>query len=353
MLDPSASMDGTWALPPECYTQAQYSKRENEQVFGTNWLPACRVEQVAQAGSYVALNLGGEPLVVSRDQAGQLHAFTNICRHRAARVAPEGCGTAIRFSCPYHGWMYDLAGKLTGIPQGDGMTCFKREENPLPAWHLEVWDRWVWVHPPHASPGLLEEQLGPLQNWLGERLADFHWVETREYRIGCDWKVFVDNYLDGGYHVGPVHPGLSAGLLARGYKTEIFGSASLQSCPMSGPAEGGMAWYWHLWPAWMINIYGDTADTNLVLPDGPGRCRVLFDWFMRGELEPGRVARALESSDQVQREDMHICEEVQSNLASRFYRGGPFVPKRELAGWSFHQNWARAMGFGLKGEKDD
>ena len=110
-----------------------------------------------------------------------------------------------------------------------------------------------------------------------------------------------------------------------------------------------MAWYWHLWPAWMVNLYGDVADTNLVLPDGIGRCRVQFDWYARGDCPPERVAAIVASSDQVQREDMQICEEVQSNLSSRFYHGGPYVPKREVAGWRFHLKWAKATGFKLSG----
>lgn len=349
MFNAGFEVDRAWSLPPECYTRGEWLERDREQVFGASWLPACRVDQVAQPGTWLALDLGGEPLVVTRDQAGELHALSNICRHRAARLVPPGCGQGARFTCPYHGWMYDLTGRLTGIPQGDGMTCFRREEHPLPAWHLEVWDRWVWVHAPAlagaALPKPLADQIGVFQNWLGNRLEGFHWVATREYRIACDWKVFVDNYLDGGYHVGPVHPGLAAGLVGKSYTTEVFDGASLQSCPLSGGQGDGMAWYWHLWPAWMVNVYGDCADTNLVLPDGLGRCRVVFDWYMRGPADAGRVEEALASSDQVQREDMAICEEVQSNLGSRFYAGGPFVPKREQAGWRFHQDWARATGF--------
>jgi choline monooxygenase len=125
----------------------------------------------------------------------------------------------------------------------------------------------------------------------------------------------------------------------------VFGDSSLQSCPLSGSANSAMAWYWHLWPGWMVNLYGDVADTNRVLPDGVGRCRVLFDWFARGDCPPERVAAIVASSDQVQQEDMQICEEVQSNLSTCFYHGGPYVPRREVAGWRFHQKWAEVTGF--------
>ena len=345
VLDPDAELDRARSLPPECYTHPEWRELDLRRVFGASWLPVCRTELVDLPGSYLALNLAGEPIVVARNLKGQLHAFSNICRHRAARVVPEGCGEATRFTCPYHGWMYDLAGNLTGIPEGVGMTTFRREKNPLPAWHLEVWDRWVWVHAPHPAPQSLDSQIGPFQLWLGDRLEGYRWIARREYPVACDWKVFVDNYLDGGYHVGPVHPGLAAGLVGKEYTTRVHDKSSLQSCPLSGSANGGMAWYWHLWPAWMINLYGDVADTNLVLPDGAGRCRVVFDWYALGECPPDRVEAIVASSDQVQREDMQICEEVQSNLSSRFYQGGPYVPKRELAGWRFHQMWAETTGF--------
>ena len=349
VLDPEAELDRAWSLPPECYTRPEWLVLDRRRVFGASWLPACRAEQVAEAGAYVALNLAGEPVVIARDPSGVLSAFSNICRHRAARVAAEGCGSATRFTCPYHGWMYDLTGRLTGIPEGVGMSTFRREDHPLPAWHLEVWDRWVWVHPPHPEPQPLAGQIGPFQEWLGDHMEGFRWIASREYQVACDWKVFVDNYLDGGYHVGPVHPGLAAGLVGKAYSTRVLGDCSLQSCPLSDTTAGAMAWYWHLWPAWMVNLYGDVADTNLVLPDGIGRCRVQFDWYARGDCPPERVAAIVASSDQVQREDMQICEEVQSNLSSRFYHGGPYVPKREVAGWRFHLKWAKATGFKLSG----
>src|SRR5262249_19245672 len=157
--------------------------------------------------------------------------------------------------------------------------------------------------------------------------------------IACNWKVFVDNYLDGGYHVNTVHPGLAGVLDYSRYRTETAGNASVQSSPMRSPdpsiedatagryRSGDYAYYWWSFPNFMINIYEGVMDTNLVLPVGPGRCKVIFDfYFAGGEASPSDrfMADSIAVSHQIQLEDLGICEEVQRGLASHSYSTGRF-----------------------------
>src|SRR5262249_45001286 len=140
--------------------------------------------------------------------------------------------------CRYHGWTYDLAGRLRGVPEFDGVAEFRREDNGLAPVAVASWGPFVWVHLGQA-PAPLAEHLAPLARraaTLG--LEGLRWVARREYRLACNWKVYVDNYLDGGYHVNTVHPGLAGVLDYAHYRTEVEGATAVQSSPLvRGGAE--------------------------------------------------------------------------------------------------------------------
>jgi choline monooxygenase len=347
-------------IPSSWYHDPGVYELERQQVFGDTWQVVGRADQVREPGSFFTANVAGEPIVVARDEQGTLRAFYNVCRHRAALVVPEAEGRATRLRCRYHGWTYDLAGRLRGTPEFDGVADFRREANGLPPVAVALWGPLVFVHL-GARPDGLADCLAPLPERTAELGLDgLAFVERREYRLACNWKVFVDNYLDGGYHVNTVHPGLAGVIDYAHYRTEIAGLTSVQISPLRPPApaadpevgkvrSGDAAYYWWLFPNFMINIYQDVMDTNLVLPLGPHDCRVVFDFYFAGAQDPGRRAWMAESiavADRVQQEDMGICEEVQRGLASRSYDTGRFSVRREAAGYYFHQLLARYLRAG-------
>jgi len=188
-------------------------------------------------------------------------------------------------------------------------------------------------------------------------LDAFRWVAGREYDLKCNWKVFIDNYLDGGYHVNSIHPGLAGVIDYSHYRTEIGGLTSTQISPMrpanAGSAQpqvsevrkGGEAIYAWIFPNFMINVCEGVMDTNLVLPLGPGQCRVVFDFYFAGaeaEAEPF-IRDSIAVSDQIQFEDQAICEDVQRGLASKSFDTGRFSVRREGAGYHFHRLLARYL----------
>jgi choline monooxygenase len=189
---------------------------------------------------------------------------------------------------------------------------------------------------------------------LTAALSSLHFVARREYELACNWKAYVDNYLDGGYHVNTVHPGLAGVIDYKHYRTELHPHASVQISPLkpSGPAEvasvrsGETAQYWWAFPNFMLNLYQGVMDTNLVLPLGPQRCRVVFDfWFAdtEGAAAEKYMQESMAVAHQVQLEDMGICEEVQRGLGSRSYDTGRFSVRREAGGYHFHQLLARYL----------
>ena len=343
-------------IPSGWYHDPEISDTERQRVFGNTWQAVGRADQVATPGGFFTAELAGEPILVVRDEAGVLRAFYNVCRHRAARVVAEPEGQLKKLRCRYHGWTYDLAGKLRGTPEFDGVADFCREDNGLPEIAVATWGPVVWVNL-GQSPPPLAQFLAPLpERTKGTGLEELRFVERREYKLACNWKVFVDNFLDGGYHVNTVHPGLAGVLDYAHYRTEIHGPTSVQVSPLK-PVEhagdqsvamvrgGEVAMYWWVFPNFMLNLYEGVMDTNLVLPLGPERCRVIFDFFFApGESDRSAFIReSIAVAHRIQQEDVDICEEVQRGLRSRAFDAGRFSVKREAAGYHFHQLLARRL----------
>jgi choline monooxygenase len=324
-----------------------------------SWQLAARVEQVDDPGAFVTHDIAGEPVVVVRGEDGRLRAFANVCRHRAARVVEAEHGRASRLRCRYHGWTYDLAGRLRGTPEFEGVEEFSREDQGLAPLSVESWGPWVFVHcGPNPPP--LAEAIAPLPARSdAESLRNLRFAERVTYEIACNWKVFVDNYLDGGYHVNTVHPGLAGVLDYSQYRSEIFGQTSVQLSPIkpldrsladAGVASvraGNVAQYWWIYPNLMINIYENIMDVNLVMPLDPEHCRVVFDYYFASSVTQGARAQSMRVADQIQREDMGICEEVQRGLRSSTYDTGRFCVRREAAGYHFHRLLAQALRGGI------
>jgi choline monooxygenase len=205
------------------------------------------------------------------------------------------------------------------------------------------------------NPEPLTDFLRPfLERTAGRGVEQLAFLDRREYELNCNWKVFVDNYQDGGYHVNTVHPGLAGALDYAHYRTENHPNSSVQISPLKpsddpavGKVRSGLnAYYWWVFPNLMINLYQGVMDTNLVLPLGPDRCRVVFDFYFARTDGPEAekfIADSIAVAHQVQLEDWQVCEEVQRGLKSRSYDTGRFSVKRESGGYHFHQLLARKL----------
>jgi choline monooxygenase len=350
-FDPTLPLDRAHTIPRGWYFDPELYELERATVFA-GWQPVGRADQLAGTGAYLTADVAGEPVAVVRDGAGTLQAFHNVCRHRAAPVLTEPCGTATKLRCRYHGWTYDLAGRLRGAPEFEGVAEFCRDDFGLVPLAVDTWGPTVWVHP--AGPTLpLADFLRPLpERTDGLGIDRLRWAGRREYELACNWKVYVDNFLDGGYHVHTVHPGLAGVLDYAGYRTLTFAQTSVQESPLK-PAEGGAvegevrtgdsAYYWWVYPNFMVNVYQGVTDTNVVLPLGPERCRVVFDFFFAEGTAAAFAEQSIDVAERIQQEDIGICEEVQRGLRSRSFSTGRFSVRRENGGYHFHQLLARAF----------
>jgi phenylpropionate dioxygenase-like ring-hydroxylating dioxygenase large terminal subunit len=345
-FDPALPLERARSLPSPWYVDPRIAVLERERVFGASWQLVARADQLERPGDFVTTEVAGEPLLVLRDDAGELRAFFNVCRHRAACVMTEPQGNIRRLRCRYHGWTYDLRGQLRGLPEFEGVEEFRREEQGLVPVTVDRWGPMVFVHLGEAPPPL-GEWLAPLPAEMGP-LEGLHFHERRDYTLACNWKVFVDNYLDGGYHVNTVHPALGSVLQYSEYRTECFERTSLQSSPLragddaaaAATRKGDRARYAWAFPNLMINLYAGVMDTNVVLPLGPDRCRVLIDFYfaeLEGERAQELARQSVELGHRIQLEDLGVCEDVQKGLGSRSYRTGRFSVRREVAILHFHR----------------
>jgi choline monooxygenase len=343
-FDSELPLERARTIPAAWYTDVAIAQAERERVFARGWCVVGRAEQIDKPGAFLTAEVAGWPILVVRDQEGVLRAFLNVCRHRAAPLLTEPCGTVTKLRCRYHGWTYDLAGRLRGTPEFDGVADFRSEDNGLKEIAVETWGPLVAVRIT-GDGATFAEHLDPMPRHTAPGLADLKFAERREYTLACNWKVYVDNYLDGGYHVNSVHPGLAGMLDYSQYRTETFARTSVQTTPLttnSGSVRAGVAQYWYVFPNFMLNLYDGVMDTNVVLPLGPDRCRVVFDFYFASHDAEFR-SRSIATAHQIQEEDLGICEEVQHGLASGAFDTGRFSVKREAAGYHFHRLLARCL----------
>jgi len=357
--DANALLAEASTIPAPWYVDPRIAELESKAVFGRTWQMVGRTEQVEKPGQFVTATVAGEPLVVVRGNDGVLRGFYNVCRHHAAAVVTEPCGQASILHCPYHGWNYGLDGSLKGMPEFDGVKNFDRQQNGLVPVKTDIWEKFVFVN--------LDSEAAPLRDFLGglvQRVAPLgvsklHYFDSRSYDIHCNWKVFVDNFLDGGYHVPHLHKGLSSVLDYKEYTIENEDRYCLQSSPMVASSEdastgatrkGDRAWYFWQYPNLMINCYEGYMDTNLVLPVAADHCRVIFDFYFADVSEEHREynQQSVAVGARVQDEDLGICEAVQRGLKSRAYGAGRLSVRREAGEHLFHRLLAADLKAGVE-----
>jgi choline monooxygenase len=348
--DAMLPLDQASTIPASWYTDKRIFALEQETVFSHSWHFAARRNQLTNAGDYVTMEIAGEPVVIVRGSDNQIRGFFNVCRHHAAAVMTEPDGNAPQMRCPYHGWTYSLEGELKGTPDFNDVCNFKRAENGLLPIETAIWEQWVFVRIGKASGDALtlDQFLGDLINQFTPLdISSLHWFERRAYTLNCNWKVFVDNYLDGGYHVPHLHKGLDSVLDYSQYTIENGERSCLQSSPIvSGDDDkvgsvrsGQRALYYWLYPNFMINLYEGVMDTNLVRPITVDRTQVIFDFYFTDVSEAVREHNraSVDIGDRIQKEDLDICESVQRGLGSRAYQAGRLSVRREGGEHLFHR----------------
>jgi choline monooxygenase len=369
-LDVNEKIECAETLASRFYTDPVILAVERVRIFQRTWQLVGTLSQscgevngtartISDPESYFTAEVAGEPIIVVRDKQGTLRAFSNVCRHRAGPIAlGSGCKHVLR--CQYHGWTYTLEGKLIGTPDTDGVEFFDRSTMGMVPLRVDTWKQFIFVNFDAAAPPLTEV-LGQIpQQAAGFQFAGLQFAERRDYVIDCNWKVYVDNYLEG-YHIPIAHPGLMKELDYANYRTETFRYHSQQFAPIRAMKETDSAaerfyapgtglqeaLYFWIFPNLMLNIYPDNISTNLIVPLSQDQTLTIFEWFFHDVKSPAnqeRIARAVAFSDEVQQEDIMLCRYVQKGLQSATYNRGRYSVKRENGVHHFHMLLGEFLG---------
>ena len=340
-------------LPAAFYRDAALFERERREIFMKEWLLFGRSDQLSAAGDFLSGTTIGFPVLLLRQSDGSLKGFHNVCRHRAAMLTQEECGSMAggMIRCPYHSWTYGLDGCLARAP---GFGAAKDEVRPED-WSLfpisvDEWRGLVFIRIALEGPSLLD--------WLGPivPMAAHYPLESQKYfseknrEVDVDWKAYGENYLEC-YHCPGLHPGLCESLDISRYTIDSYPEHGLFH--LYGPKrDGGMTegLYFYRFPFFMLNLYEWGSSIASVEPLGAGRIRHI-NWYLFSDISPEKAeenARAAAWSAQIITEDLAIVIGVQRNLSAGIYERGILSPRQERAVRAFQDMVRRALP-GLEG----
>ena len=362
------------ALEPRLYTDPAVLEAEQELIFERTWQLAGHIGSLPHPGSYVTSRAGNQPVLVVRDEQGQLRAYRNVCRHRASRLLSGSgqCKAAIR--CRYHGWTYRLDGSLIGVPEGMafGEKLDKSRLGLMPV-RLEEMCGLIFVNlDPDAVP------LADLVGDLPQRLAPYRIESLQPFAPGegtqpANWKAVVDNYIEG-YHIPIAHPGLMRMLDYKHYDVEVhehwvWFDAPLRSKPSSNWLERAYAqwvtpmpglpdadrrvWrYAYIYPNTAIDLYPDQIDTWQLIPNGVEKTTDVSMCFRPAGAGPR--TRFVQWANQklntlVLDEDIDLVDNVQQGLMTRGYQCGPLSAREAGVAWfadRIRESLAPVLGHG-------
>lgn len=344
--DPGAD----WGLPGWTYHDPDMFAAEMERVIRPSWQFVCHAADVPSPGDWRGLELLGESVIVVHGDDGRLRAFANVCRHRGHRVVQGAAGCARKLVCPYHAWVYELDGRLTGVPDSGDYPTLDKSRFGLPELPLEVWHGLVFIRlstdgdmPPVAA------MMAPFEaEAVPYRFADMRPIGTIAHRpVAVNWKNVGDNYSDA-LHIRPAHPGLKR-LFGHNYTLRSEQWADRLGGPLVAPGKGA-SWserlhdrllpavphldadrqrywlYFKLWPNTAIDIYPDQMDVMQWLPLTPTTSIIReAAYALPDDRREMRAARYLTNriNRLVSREDKALIESVQQGMASRHFTPGP------------------------------
>ncbi len=356
-LDIAADIREAWTPRSAVYRDSRIHELLIDRAFARSWQLAPEAAEALAPGEARPFTLleGSldEPLLLTRDESGDLHCLSNVCTHRGNLVVPGACRAKV-LRCGYHGRRFGLDGRFLSMPEFDEARGFPARTDDLPELGLERWG-------PLAFTGIAPAC--PIEDWLGAVRARVGWLPfdefrldtttSRDYTVAANWMLYCDNYLEG-FHIPFVHEALTTALDYGAYTTETFDHGSLQLGiaargaaafePPGGHPDAGRAvagYYFWLFPNLMLNFYPWGLSANLVQPLAVDRTRVrFFDYVWRAER---RGAGAGTDLHRVELEDEAVVKNVQRGVRSRLYERGRYSPTQEIGVHHFHRLLARSL----------
>jgi len=364
---------GAKTLEAKYYTSEEVFALETERIFRRSWLCCGRASEIAAGGNCSVFQLGDDSVLLVRDEADELRAFANVCRHRGTRLCEDGGTVEKVIRCPYHGWTYDLTGRLVNAPNMRDVDGFDPADFPLRQVATAEWEGFVFVHlsedpPPASSPraaigGLYRPLQGTFRDW---NLAELICVERLNYQVRANWKLLFQNFNEC-YHCPRVHPRLNSlstyssaandldeGPFLGGPMELAVGVATMtttgETCGLVFPglseANRRRVFYFSLFPTMFLSPHPDYVLTHRIEPIGVSETRVICEFLFhpdataRSDFDP---SPAVEFWDETNRQDWRVCELSQAGISSMFYSPGPYSNLESIVA-AFDRHYRQALG---------
>ncbi|KAI2500126.1 Ring hydroxylating alpha subunit (catalytic domain) [Fragilaria crotonensis] len=393
--DPSIPIGRAETPPSSWYTWPDIMECERNVVFCHNWV-AVDILRATKPGSFQTGIFNEQPYLITNNINGEIKAFYNVCTHAGScLVGPWTNNPTCRLTselglkkgrqqqqqyhygeldekqerrgmqCPYHGWQFNLDGKLIKTTQMKGIEDFRNKNYDLRTIEMMVVGPIVYMKFQKDRAGstaekdahfletvsLFEQRVE--RNGFVPDFTDLQFIESSEYTVDCNWKVFVDNYGDGCYHCAYAHKDLSANIDEASYFTDLVSpELSIQNAPPKvevATTRFGTdrpAIYAYMYPNIMYNRYGPWLDVDIIKPLTATTCSVIKAWFLERSFGDDRDAmlefidESIKSSRVVHDEDVFLCENVQTGMGSYGFDRGRYVPEKQIASYHFHQRLA-------------
>ncbi len=346
--------EGARTLPARYYTDGELFRAEMDRLFGGMWFHIGRSEEIERPGQFVVRELNGHNIVVTRNTAGRVTAFHNVCRHRGTRICTEAAGKfAGSIQCPYHAWTYDLDGRLIGAPHMDEVPHFRKADFPLHGVRADEWDGHVFLNLEEQGPSL-REHLGPLvERFSGWRMQELRLGRRIVYDVKANWKLIIQNYNEC-LHCPNLHPALNklshylSGENEPLQPTYMGGRMDLRpgvetlsmdgTCPRAflpdlSPEDRRRVYYYSIFPNMLLSLHPDYMLTHTLWPQSPDRTINVCEWHFH----PAELARegfdpsdCVDFWDLTNRQDWHVCELSQAGISSPAYVPGPYSNREDL-----------------------
>ena len=367
-------------LHPSSYTNRDYFNLEKTRVLNAGWLCAGHVSQLKEAGSFVPVDFLDEPVLLLRNEDGQIHALSRVCPHRGADILLDGeeagCGIFNnKITCGYHRWVFGLDGTLRAAPQMQNAEGFDPKDWRLAPIRSTIWHGFIFVNlDGDAAP--LEETYADFSKIIAPwKCQDLELVISMEWECRFNWKVMVENWIESYHHLGPhtktlnpfmpaqdswaeppnpafVHAhlpltGRDAAPLLEAIRQGAIGDGFM---PLPGLSETQQS-EWNLFvgfPCFMLLLARDRAIWYRLQPLSAEYCRLTTTTLVsRASLDMPGYANVLEAETRMLREfhneDMVVNQAVQRGLHSRHVVRGR-LSHLEAPVWQFHLLLAAGMG---------
>ena len=346
------SIENSSTIPSEWYLNKDIYELEKKVIFDKSWHLIGSQSRIPNCGDTLNTEVLNEPILIVRQKDLSLKAFFNVCQHRGGPLVRENCSVK-SFQCKYHGWVYGIDGSLQKIRDFSGVKNFKKKDYGLKSINITSWMGLIFINLNSniksfpLSDTIIENHISSIN------ISNFKYHSRKSYKLKCNWKIYIDNYLEG-YHIPFVHPGLNKVIDYKSYKTELYEGYSMQWAlidPKASPykknqkSNNNAAFYFTIFPNILLNIAPGRLQTNIIKPDSPKNCTVHFDYYF-GDISAKNIKKDFDFSEEIQIEDIQICEEVQRGLGSRAYNTGRISKESEQGLHHFQSYYKRKLSNG-------